>query len=189
MQGTLAERACCGEGDRERETEGTQGLAKQDRPRLRARTSHKSRYHTAANATRLNDSHFDGGHSHVGVIKTLCLLMLSWIFTDEFRLRVVPKAGKTQCRRRPTVLMRFFTDEHRCKALFVLLSVCSCLPDEQSRFPRPPWDNMFPLTQIIIFRWSFKLVDFYLHIFSSNLLHLKWKPTDGKRDVRWLKRY
>lgn len=61
----------------ERETEGTQGLAKQDRPRLRDRTSHKSRYHGAANTSRLNDSHFDGGHSHVGVIKTLCLLMLS----------------------------------------------------------------------------------------------------------------
>lgn len=38
------------------------------------------------------------------------------------------------------------------------------------------WNNTFPLAQIIIFRWPFKLVDFYLHIFSSNLFPFKWAP-------------
>lgn len=56
-----------------------------------------------------------------------------------------------------------------------------CLPTWWVKsFPRLQWNNMFPLTQIIIFRWFFKLVDFYLHIFSSNLLPFKWKPTDRK---------
>lgn len=54
--------------------------------------------------------------------------MLSWIFTDEFWLRVGPKAVMTQCRRRPAVLMRFFTDERcerRCKALLFFYQFAS----------------------------------------------------------------
>lgn len=50
----------------------------------------------------------------MGVIKTSCLLMLSWIFTGEFWLRIGLKAVITQCKKHPVVLMRFFTDE-RCE--------------------------------------------------------------------------
>ncbi len=181
MQGALAERACFSEGDTGRQ----RGL--KDLP---SRISLSASQNIAqvlilvhGKFFHLNDLHIDRGHSHVGVIKTLCLLMLSWIFTGEFWLRVGPKAVMTQCRRRPVVLMRFFTDErreHSCRALLFFCQFVTATWWAKS-FPWLQWNNMSPLTQIIIFRWSFKLVDFYLQIFSSNFLPFKWKPTDKER--------
>lgn len=72
----------------------------------------------------------------MGVIKTSCLLMLSWIFTGEFWLKIGLKAVMTQCKKHPVILMRFFTDE-RCEhhynvRLFFYQFVC--LPDNWSHF-------------------------------------------------------
>lgn len=67
MQSTLAESACCSEGDW-----GQRGVAKHDRcvwlgvlVPLRGPTIHSA------------DLHINKGHCHVGIDKTLCLLMLS----------------------------------------------------------------------------------------------------------------
>lgn len=104
------------------ETEGTLGFAKKKKRIGRPVSQNTAQVLIPLQSKylHLNDLHIDRGYSHVGVIKTLCLLMLSWIFTDEFWLRAGPKAVMTQCRRRPVVLMRFFTDERceqRCKVL------------------------------------------------------------------------
>lgn len=64
----------------------------------------------------------------LGYSRPLCLIMLSWIFTDEFWLRVRSKAVMTQCWRLPAVLMIFFTYErceHHCKALLFFYQLVS----------------------------------------------------------------
>lgn len=170
MQGTLAERACCGGGDR-----GDLRPRQTRLPCLWVRAQAPVLAHDKF--SNFTDLHINRGHYYVGLIKTLCLLVLSWIFTDGFWLRVGPvglrwrSAGGTQWWVSDSSRIR--DGSATVKSPFNLLSVCVCLPDEWSHFHDCGENGMFPLTQIIIFRWSFKLVDFYRSFISSNFLSSK----------------
>lgn len=143
---------------------------------------------------QLNDLHINRGHYHVGLIKTLCLLMLSWIFTDDFWLRVGPKAFDGIVREASSGLIEIL---HRwemwapLESAFVLLSGSDCLPDE--------WSHFRDCSETICSSWhkslssgglssSLTFIFTFFFFFPSNLLPFKWKPTDGKRDIQGLKR-
>lgn len=76
MQGSLAERACCSEGEKEIERERNRESGLQAWPNTISQPASQTLIPLHGKCIHLNDLHIDRGHCHVGVIKTLCLRML-----------------------------------------------------------------------------------------------------------------
>lgn len=121
------------------------------------------------------DLHINRGQDYVGLIKTPCLLVLSWIFTD-FWLR----AGDLGLRRCSAGGPRAVNEIRNWSATSCSASHCVfffnlCLPNEFSHFHMTVVKQYAPLdTNYYVL---FKLVDFYLACTWCNFI----RPTSGEK--------